>query len=131
MPERVTGQAGPEREVSRGRSSREQKTAGRATRLPEAAGSASGEGPNGRESETTLRLGAEVCQMTMQMVLPLEDRGEAPNVRWSGEADPAAQGNARSGNDRPTELMERVVERGHELVDAGWLGHGRIVLRKG
>jgi RNA-directed DNA polymerase len=58
-----------------------------------------------------LRLGAAVRQMTMQMVLPLEDRGEAPNVRWSGEADPAAQGNERSGNDCPTELMERVVER--------------------
>jgi RNA-directed DNA polymerase len=46
--------------------------------------------------------------MTMQMVLPLEDRGEAPNVRRSGEADRAAQGNARSGSDG---LMERVVER--------------------
>lgn len=50
-------------------------------------------------------------QMTMQVVLPLEDRGEAPNVRWSGEADPAAQGDERSGNGCPTELMERVVER--------------------
>ena len=50
-------------------------------------------------------------QMTMQMVLPLEDRGEAPNVRWSGEADSAAQGDERSGSDCPTELMERVVER--------------------
>jgi RNA-directed DNA polymerase len=67
-----------------------------------------GEGPNGEESETTLRLGEAVRQMTMQMVLPLEDKGEALNVRWSGEADPAAQGNERSGNDC---LMERVVER--------------------
>jgi group II intron reverse transcriptase/maturase len=47
-------------------------------------------------------------QKTMQMELPLEDRGEAPNVRRSGEAKPAAQGNGRSGNDC---LMERVVER--------------------
>jgi RNA-directed DNA polymerase len=54
-----------------------------------------------------------VRQMTMQMVLPLEDRGEAPNVRWSGEADPAAQGNERSGSDC---LMEQVVERGNCLA---------------
>jgi len=75
--------------------------------------SPAGEGPNGEESETTLRLGAAVHQMTMQMVLPLEDRGEAPNVRWSGEADPAVQGDERSGSDR---LMERVVERGNCLA---------------
>jgi group II intron reverse transcriptase/maturase len=52
-------------------------------------------------------------QMTMQMELLPEDRGEAPNVRWSGEAEPAAQGNERPGSGRPTELMERVVERGN------------------
>ena len=52
-------------------------------------------------------------QKSMQIELPLEDRGEAPNVRQSGEASPAAQGNERSGNDRPRELMERVVERGN------------------
>jgi RNA-directed DNA polymerase len=78
--------------------------------------SPAGEGPNGEESETTVRLGEAVCQMTMQMVLPLEDRGEAPKVRWSGEADPAAQGNERSGNGRPVELMERVVERANLLA---------------
>jgi group II intron reverse transcriptase/maturase len=50
---------------------------------------------------------------SMQIELPLEDRGEAPNVRRSGEAKPGAQGNERSGNDRPMELMERVVERGN------------------
>jgi RNA-directed DNA polymerase len=70
--------------------------------------SPTGEGPNGEESETTLRLGVAMHQMTMQMELPLEDRGEAPNVRRSGEAMPAAQGNERSGNDP---LMERVVGR--------------------
>ncbi|HET6230440.1 MAG TPA: group II intron reverse transcriptase/maturase [Longimicrobiaceae bacterium] len=69
-----------------------------------------GEGPNGEESETTLRLGRAMHQKTMQMELPLEDRGEAPNVRRSGEAKPAAQGNERSGNG---DLMERVVERGN------------------
>lgn len=55
-------------------------------------------------------------QMTMQMVLPLEDRGEAPNIEWSGEADPAARGNERSGDGRPTELMERVVEHANCLA---------------
>ena len=55
-------------------------------------------------------------QKSMQIELPLEDRGEAPNVRQSGEASPAAQGNERSGNDRPRELMERVVERGNLLA---------------
>lgn len=46
--------------------------------------------------------------MTMQMELPLENRGEAPKAERSGEACPAAQGNERSGNDC---LMERVVGR--------------------
>lgn len=70
--------------------------------------SPAGEGPNGEESETTLRLGTAMHQKTMQMELPLEDRGEAPRVERSGEACPAAQGNERSGNDP---LMERVVGR--------------------
>src|SRR5215217_835372 len=52
-------------------------------------------------------------QTTMQMELPLEGRGEAPRAERSGEASPAAQGNERSGSDHPTELMERVVERGN------------------
>jgi hypothetical protein len=51
--------------------------------------------------------------MTMQMELPLEGRGEAPRAERSGEASPAAQGNERSGNGRPMELMEWVVERGN------------------
>ena len=108
MPERVTGRGGPEREVSRGRSSRERKTAGKATRLPEAAGSASGEGPNGRESETNVSLGKEGRQKTAQAELPLESRGEAPRVQRSGEARTATSGNERSGT---ATLMERVVER--------------------
>jgi len=60
-----------------------------------------------------LRLGMAMHQMTMQMELLPEDRGEAPNVRRSGEAMPAAQGNERSGSGRPMELIERVVERGN------------------
>jgi RNA-directed DNA polymerase len=47
-------------------------------------------------------------QKTAQAVLPLEDRGEAPNVERSGEATRAASGNERSGSDH---LMEMVVER--------------------
>src|SRR5215212_49760 len=54
--------------------------------------------------------------MTMQMELPLEGRGEAPRAERSGEACPAAQGNERSGNGRPTELMERAVEHANVLV---------------
>jgi RNA-directed DNA polymerase len=49
-----------------------------------------------------------VRQMTMQMELPLEGRGEAPRAERSGEAMPAAQGNERSGSG---DLMERVVGR--------------------
>jgi RNA-directed DNA polymerase len=52
-------------------------------------------------------------QKTMQMELPLEDRGEAPNVRRSGEARSAAQGDERSGNGGLKEWMEQVVERGN------------------
>jgi RNA-directed DNA polymerase len=70
----------------------------------------SDEGPNGEESETTLRLGKAMHQKTMQMELPLEGRGEAPRAERSGEARTAAQGDERSGNDG---LMERVVERGN------------------
>jgi len=48
--------------------------------------------------------------MTMQMELPLEDRGEAPNAERSGEAGRAARGRARSGIGHE-HLMELVVER--------------------
>ena len=51
-------------------------------------------------------------QMTMQMELPLEDRGEAPNAERSGEAGRAARGGARSGVGHE-HLMELVVERGN------------------
>jgi RNA-directed DNA polymerase len=49
-------------------------------------------------------------QKTRQLVLPLEDRGEAPNAQRSGEASTAATGNERPGTDR---LMEEVVQRGN------------------
>ena len=51
-------------------------------------------------------------QMTMQMELPLEDRGEAPNAERSGEAGRAARGRARSGVGHE-HLMELVVGRGN------------------
>lgn len=49
-------------------------------------------------------------QKPTQVGLPLEDRGEAPTARRSGEAPTAGRGNGRSGNDC---LMERVVGRGN------------------
>ena len=63
-----------------------------------------------------MRPGEAVRQMTMQMELPLEGRGEAPRAERSGEACPAARGNERSGNGRPTELMERAVEHANVLA---------------
>ena len=72
---------------------------------------AAGEGPNGEESVTTVDLGRAGRQMTRQQLeLPLEDRGEAPKVRRSVEARPAACGDERSGSDDEG-LMELVVER--------------------
>lgn len=47
-------------------------------------------------------------QMTMQMELLLEGRGEAPRVERSGEAGPVVQGDGRSG---VGDLMEKIVER--------------------
>ena len=48
--------------------------------------------------------------MSMQMELPLEDRGEALRAERSGEAGRAAQGKERSGSEHRL-LMERVVAR--------------------
>jgi group II intron reverse transcriptase/maturase len=47
-----------------------------------------------------------------QIELALEDRGAAPGAERSGEAQPAAQGDERSGLD-PNVLMERVIEGGN------------------
>ena len=49
-------------------------------------------------------------QMSIQMELPLEGRGEAPSVERSGEAGRAAKGRTRSGIGHEG-LMELVVER--------------------
>ena len=53
-------------------------------------------------------------QMTSQLELPLEDRGEAPNVGRSGEAGRAARGETRTGIGHE-QLMELVVDRGNCL----------------
>jgi group II intron reverse transcriptase/maturase len=68
-----------------------------------------GEGPNGEESATTVDLGRAGRQMSMQLELLLENRGEAPKVEQSGEARPAVFGDERSGSGHA--LMELVVER--------------------
>jgi hypothetical protein len=56
-------------------------------------------------------LGDERRQKTAQAVLPLEGRGEAPNVQRSGEATPAASRDERPGSNRG--LMELVVDGGN------------------
>ncbi len=68
-----------------------------------------GEGPNGEESVTTVDLGRAGRQMSIQLELLLEDRGEAPKVEQSGEARPAVFGDERPGSGHG--LMELVVER--------------------
>ena len=70
------------------------------------------EGPNGEESEPTMRHDRAMHQKFIeQMELPLEERGEAPTAERSGEAAPTTQGHERLGIDHA--LMERVVERGN------------------
>lgn len=74
---------------------------------------ASDEGPNGEESESTVHHDEAMHQMSNeQFELPLEGRGEAPRGTRSGEATSAAHGNERSGLD-PLQLMERIVEGGN------------------
>lgn len=53
-------------------------------------------------------LRRKMPQMSRQLELPLESRGEAPNVKRSEEARPATHGNERSG---ASGLMELVCER--------------------
>ena len=56
-----------------------------------------GEGPNGEEGVTITDLDGARHQMSTQLELLLEDRGEAPNVQRSGEARSAVGGDERSG----------------------------------
>ena len=92
MPERATRGQGAEREVSRGRTSRQ----------------VGGEGPNGRESETTGDLEGTWPQMTRQLELPFGTEGETRQSERSGEVPTAASGTERSG---ASGLMERVLAR--------------------
>ena len=48
-----------------------------------------------------------------QMERPLEDRGEASGGERSGEVVSAAQGDARSGTDGGSGVMEQIIERGN------------------
>lgn len=73
-------------------------------------GQGESEGPNGRESRPAVSLGRAKHQKTAQAELPLEPRGEAPQIQRSGEAPTATNGNGGSGT---AALMERVVERGN------------------
>lgn len=71
------------------------------------------EGPNGRESETTVSLEDAMRQKSRQLELPRGDRGEAPKEPRSGEATTAAHGDERSGT---SHLMEEVVCGGNAHV---------------
>ena len=66
------------------------------------------EGPNEKESETTVSLEGKGPQMSRQLELPLASRGEAPTGKRSEEAPTATHGNERSG---ASGLMETVCER--------------------
>src|SRR5262249_35788946 len=66
------------------------------------------EGPNGRESESTMSLKGARPQKSGQLELPLGGRGEAPRAQRSEEAPMAAHGDERSGT---SGLMEAVLER--------------------
>ena len=74
----------------------------------------SDEGPNRKESETTVPLDPTAHQTSVaQMELPLEDRGEAPRGKRSGEVVSARQGNERSGINGHSGLLEQIIERGN------------------
>ncbi len=68
----------------------------------------SGEGPNEEESETTVNLEGKGPQMSRQLELPLENRGEAPKVERSEEEPTAIRGDERSGT---SGLMELALAR--------------------
>lgn len=66
------------------------------------------EGPNEEESESTVSLEGERPQMSGQLELALESRGETPTTERSEEEPTATQGDERSGT---SGLMELVCER--------------------
>jgi group II intron reverse transcriptase/maturase len=86
----------------------ERATCKRSEKSAEVVVAANGEGPNEEESESAVSLESKGPQMSRQLELPLESRGEAPRVERSEEAPTATQGNERSGT---SGLMELVCER--------------------
>jgi group II intron reverse transcriptase/maturase len=66
------------------------------------------EGPNEKESETSMRLGGKRPQKTRQLELPFSNRDESPTGKRSEEAPTAGHGNERSG---ASDLMEKACER--------------------
>jgi RNA-directed DNA polymerase len=71
------------------------------------------EGPNGEESEPTVRHARARHQKSMKRIeLPLEDRGEASSVERSDEAPSTRHDDERSGLDHEL-VMERVIEGGN------------------
>ncbi len=66
----------------------------------------SGEGPNGRKSETTMDLDKARPQMARQLALPLRYETEGQPTGRSGEAESANQRTERSGR---SGLMDEVV----------------------
>jgi RNA-directed DNA polymerase len=86
----------------------ERATRKRSEKSAEVVVAGDGEGPNEGESESAMGLEGKRPQMSRQLELPLESRGEAPRVERSEETPTAAQGNERSGT---SGLMELVCER--------------------
>ena len=86
----------------RGRKPRSEKSAEAvvAASKPAAASRRAERGRRARDERRESRRG-QAPEVRRKSELPLEDRGEAPRVERSGEASTAANGNERSGSDRP------------------------------
>jgi RNA-directed DNA polymerase len=84
----------------------------RSEKSAEAVIAGAGEGPNERESETTVNLAKPMHQKPASAGPVTGNRGEAPKARPGGEGCAAAHGNERSGNG---DLMERIVARDNLL----------------
>ena len=67
-----------------------------------------GEGPNVRKDEPSTRLEEAMVQMSIQLELPFDGRGEAPRAERSGQASPASCADRHPGTGP---LMELVVDR--------------------
>ena len=72
-----------------------------------------GEGPNGEESETDVRLRDKQPQMSRQLELPLGSRDEVPRAGRSAEVSKARHEDERSG---ASGLLELVCEHQNLLA---------------